>query len=43
MSESQKRGSRVDIQGKLRLDFHGATKNFEAGLLAYRELDSAFD
>jgi hypothetical protein len=41
MSESNKRGLRVYIDGELCLDFHGATVTSDAELLAYRELDYA--
>jgi hypothetical protein len=38
MGESNKRGLRVYIDGKLCLEFHGATVTSDAELLAYREL-----
>ena len=41
MGECKKPGLRVHFDGKLRLEFHGATITSDAGLLAYRELDDA--
>lgn len=41
MGEGRKHALRVDFNGSLRLEFHGATITSDAGLLAYRELDSA--
>ncbi len=32
---------RVDFDGRIRLEFHGANVTSDAGLLAYRELDEA--
>lgn len=32
---------RVDFDGQIRLEFHGANVTSDAGLLAYRELDEA--
>jgi hypothetical protein len=41
MGEGRKHALRVDFDGKVRLEFHGAMITSDAGLLAYRELDSA--
>jgi hypothetical protein len=41
MGESRKHGLRVEFDGSLRLEFHGATIASEAGLIACRELDRA--
>jgi hypothetical protein len=38
MGEGKKQGLRVHFDGKLRLEFHGATITSDAGLFAYREL-----
>ena len=42
MGDRRKRALRVQFDGKLRLDFHGARITSDAGLLPFRELDEAF-
>ncbi len=42
MGDRRKRALRVQFDGKLRLEFHGANITSDAGLLAFRELDEAF-
>jgi hypothetical protein len=42
MGDRRKRALRVQFDGKLRLDFHGAKITSDAGLLPFRELDEAF-
>ncbi len=42
MGDRRKRALRVQFDGKLRLEFHGATITSDAGLLPFRELDEAF-
>jgi hypothetical protein len=41
VGEGRKHGLQVHFDGKVRLEFHGATITSDAGLLAYRELDAA--
>ena len=41
MGERKKDALRVDFDGRIRLEFHGANVTSDAGLLAYRELDEA--
>jgi len=42
MGDRRKQALRVQFDGKLRLEFHGAKATRDAGLLAFRELDEAF-
>jgi hypothetical protein len=41
MGEEKTEALRVDFDGQIRLEFHGAKVTSDAGLLAYRELDEA--
>ena len=41
MGERKKYALRVDFDGQMRLECHGANVTSDAGLLAYRELDEA--
>ncbi len=41
MGEGKQEALRVDFDGSVRLEFHGAKVTSDAGLLAYRELDEA--
>ena len=41
MGERKMEALRVDFDGQIRLEFHGANVTSDAGLLAYRELDEA--
>ena len=43
MGEARAEALRVGFNRALRLEFHGAKVTSDAGLLAYRELDEAFD
>ncbi len=42
MGDRLKQALRVQFDGKLKLEFHGANVTSDAGLLAFRELDEAF-
>ena len=41
MGEGKRDALRVDFDGQIRLEFHGANVTSDAGLLAYRKLDEA--
>lgn len=41
MGDRRKRALRVQFDGKLKVDFHGAKVTSNAGLLPFRELDGA--
>jgi hypothetical protein len=43
MGEGQKTPLRVGFDRGIKMEFHGAKINSDAGLLVYRELDDAFD
>jgi hypothetical protein len=43
MGDAQKDVLRVNFDCRIKLEFHGASVTTDAGLLAYRELDDAFD
>ena len=43
MGEGKKQALRVSFDGRLKLEFHGATITSDAGLLVYRELDEALE
>ena len=42
MGDRQRQVLRVQFDGRLRLESHGAKSTTDAGLLAFRELDEAF-
>ncbi len=42
MGDMRKQALRVQFDGKLKLEFHGARITSDAGLIAFRELDEAF-
>ena len=41
MGEAKQDALRVDFDGQIRLEFHGAKITSDAGLLTYREFDEA--
>ena len=42
MGEASKDALRVNLDRKLKLEFHGVKLTSDAGLFAYREIDDAF-
>jgi len=42
VGDRRSRALRVQFDGKLRLEFHGASITSDAGLLPFREMDEAF-
>ena len=42
MGDGRKQALRVQFDGKLKLEFHGAKTTSDAGLPGFRELDEAF-
>ena len=43
MGEARRDALRVDFDGSIKLEFHGARVSSDAGLFPYRELDEVFD